>query len=716
MHPSMKIKGADGFTPELIRDEVARGGRMVIYVYCVSLLVMTIKRPTSIHFVRAGQSTGVRGLPFTLVTLLFGWWGFPWGPIYSIECLYKNLRGGLDVTDDVLASILPAPKSGPGEIPTAPTLPPRPPAKSFTRRQLILGATAIIAVIVGIYASICVSAGEKLQVAVLNGLPDRATFTINGQAVAVGPCGYTLVTLPEGEFTVAAAANRPAETFRLETPFWSRPFNPSLAVINPDHAALFYRYHVIYKADNATGDDHGQPIDTTFYANQSHYLLPLPDYAFEEAPRSVTMPKGARFSSKTRIALAPVREPGDRIEFVAENLSDEAAQTFARNLTINQPDDERVLLAISRSLKPEVTLALLETRLDERPLRIEWHRYYQNLAERLHPELDLRAHYAALAAREPAEGAFHYLIGRIEPDSADARRSYERALAADHPCAHAHIGLGYLDNACGRFADALAHYDLAIQAGLKNETVLANRRDMLMALHRNDELLADIRLRRTANPRSLALAAEEIQAVLATTPKPDAVRKIEEAALARNSADATAEDKQSMRAYLDATAAYALGDETSFANEAGKLKGPVYAFQTAVSRRDHRSAQLALKSTPQPPANYLLILHLVARQAADEPAAQTYWTQAIEALGREGYTEKLVAEQLAGKAPLNAEWIHSASLPVLQKSLIFTSLGLQHPDQRETFHAWADQYNYSPDFPRLLIKSVIQPSAQVTRL
>lgn len=712
----MKIQGADGFTPELIRDEVARGGRMVIYVYCVSLFVITLKRPTSIYFVRAGQSPGVRGLPFTLVTLLFGWWGIPWGPIYSIECLYKNLRGGIDVTDDVLASILPAPKSGPGTPATAVPPTPRPPAKAFTRRQLILGATAIVAVIVGIYASICISAGEKLQVAVLNGLPERTTFTINGEAVAVGPLGYTLLTLPEGEFTVAAAANRPAETFRLETPFWSRPFNPTLAVINPDHTALFYRYHVIYKADNATGDDHGQPTDTAFYANQSHYLLPVPDYAFVEAPRSVTMPKGARFSSKTRIALAPVQEPADRIEFVTENLNDEAALAFARNLTGNQPDDERVLLAVSRSLKPEVALALFESRLDERPLRTEWHRYYQNLAERLQPELDLRARYAALATREPAEGAFHYLIGRIEPDSADARRSYERGLAAGHPCAHAHIGLGYLDNACGRFAEALAHYDLAIQAGLKNETVLSNRRDMLMALHRHDELLADIRLRRTANPRSLALAVEEIQVVLATTPQADAVRKIEEAAIARNSTDATAEDKQNMRAYLDATAAYALGDEAGFAAEAGKLKGPVYAFQTAISRRDHRSAQLALKNTPQPPSNYLFILHLVARQAADEQAAQTYWTQAIDALGHEGYTEKLVAEQLAGKTPLNAEWIHSASLPILQKSLIFTSLGLQHPDQRGTFHAWADEYNYSPDFPRLLIKSVIKPPAQVTRL
>ena len=132
----MKIKGADGFTPELIRDEVARGGRMVIYVYCVSLLVVTIKRPTSIHFVRAGQNPGVRGLPFTLVTLLLGWWGFPWGPIYTIGALITNLSGGKDVTSQVAANLFPPPMPayvGSGSWPPPPQPPAAPPPNYYSQ-------------------------------------------------------------------------------------------------------------------------------------------------------------------------------------------------------------------------------------------------------------------------------------------------------------------------------------------------------------------------------------------------------------------------------------------------------------------------------------------------------------------------------------------------------------------------------------------------------
>ena len=48
---SMKIIGAEGLDPQTIRDEVARGARFVIYHYCVSIVVMTFKRPSNIYFI-----------------------------------------------------------------------------------------------------------------------------------------------------------------------------------------------------------------------------------------------------------------------------------------------------------------------------------------------------------------------------------------------------------------------------------------------------------------------------------------------------------------------------------------------------------------------------------------------------------------------------------------------------------------------------------------
>jgi len=30
----------------------------------------------------------------SLKTLLLGWWGIPWGPIYSVQAIFSNLFGG----------------------------------------------------------------------------------------------------------------------------------------------------------------------------------------------------------------------------------------------------------------------------------------------------------------------------------------------------------------------------------------------------------------------------------------------------------------------------------------------------------------------------------------------------------------------------------------------------------------------------------------------
>lgn len=47
-------------------------------------------------------SAANHGLGYSLLTLCLGWWGIPWGPIYSIGSLYTNFTGGKDVTQEVL--------------------------------------------------------------------------------------------------------------------------------------------------------------------------------------------------------------------------------------------------------------------------------------------------------------------------------------------------------------------------------------------------------------------------------------------------------------------------------------------------------------------------------------------------------------------------------------------------------------------------------------
>jgi len=102
----MKIKNIEGLTVDELNREVSNGAKFVLYSYTVSIIIMTFKRPSDIYFVRADEKPIVKGLPFTFLSLVLGWWGIPWGPIYTIQSLAKNLGGGKDVTQHVMASMV----------------------------------------------------------------------------------------------------------------------------------------------------------------------------------------------------------------------------------------------------------------------------------------------------------------------------------------------------------------------------------------------------------------------------------------------------------------------------------------------------------------------------------------------------------------------------------------------------------------------------------
>lgn len=102
---SIKIKGMDDMTPSEIKRELESGARFVLYQYTISIVVMTFKRSSSIYFIKAGHNPLIPGLKFTFLSLLFGWWGIPWGPIYTIGSVFKNLTGGVNVTEEVIQAM-----------------------------------------------------------------------------------------------------------------------------------------------------------------------------------------------------------------------------------------------------------------------------------------------------------------------------------------------------------------------------------------------------------------------------------------------------------------------------------------------------------------------------------------------------------------------------------------------------------------------------------
>jgi hypothetical protein len=99
----MYVRGIDGLTPATLDEAIRSGGRFVFFECCISCLIYTLRRPSEIVFLPYDHWGWLHGLPYTILSLFFGWWALPWGVIYTPLVLATNLSGGCNVTGSTRA-------------------------------------------------------------------------------------------------------------------------------------------------------------------------------------------------------------------------------------------------------------------------------------------------------------------------------------------------------------------------------------------------------------------------------------------------------------------------------------------------------------------------------------------------------------------------------------------------------------------------------------
>ena len=99
------LKNTQHIAFEDLEQAIVNGARFVTYQYTISLLAITLLRLTPVYYIPPGVKAGAYRRRANGLSLLFGWWGLPWGPMRTIQGLITNGKGGIDVTRDVMANI-----------------------------------------------------------------------------------------------------------------------------------------------------------------------------------------------------------------------------------------------------------------------------------------------------------------------------------------------------------------------------------------------------------------------------------------------------------------------------------------------------------------------------------------------------------------------------------------------------------------------------------
>jgi hypothetical protein len=134
-----------------LERQILDGGRFVVFQYCVSVVVMSFRGTSRVMFLRANESGVGAALGYSLISFVVGWWGIPWGPIWTATALGNNLTGGKDMTAAVLAQ-----KVGPARAAQIIASRRRGPAEKSSKPLWFAlgGAAAILAILVFAFASI----------------------------------------------------------------------------------------------------------------------------------------------------------------------------------------------------------------------------------------------------------------------------------------------------------------------------------------------------------------------------------------------------------------------------------------------------------------------------------------------------------------------------------------------------------------------------------
>ncbi|HUG12983.1 MAG TPA: hypothetical protein VMM36_18340 [Opitutaceae bacterium] len=704
----MKIHGVDGMSPEYIRDEINRGGRMVIYTYCVSVVLMTFKRPSDIRLVKAAQSPAAAGWPYILASFLFGWWGIPWGPIYTVQSIYQNLCGGIDVTDAVLHDMFPTGSAS--HAPAAATSATPATSGGFNARVAMMMLVAVcVAGLIGISAY-CYHKTQNLTVVLTSGLGEPYTVVLNGEEHSLAPWESKVLTLAEGEFTLTDAAGSEVvggeRTFNFSLPFFDHLGSENVAIINPDRVAVLIDGEVPYYKD-----DTAPPQDETpgfrILVSQLTYFLPKPDFVIEPAAESISLPSGTTRLVKRRLYNVP--DPGlpQIIETISEKLGYPAVREFL-TLLAKHRSDEDFLGPATMALEAEDLRAFFQINLGVRPVPVEWHRYYQGNMAMHFPDHDLVGEYRTYLQAEPDNGALCYLLARQVADRAEQDGLWKRALAADPPCHYAYNAIGYNAATTGRFEEALAHYDESLKAGIASKALTRNRRELLMALGKTSELLAEISEERKSRPFELALVEEEMIAAYAATNDPAEAAGRKDAYMAAcKSSNLPPEFLDDSEAFLGAALAQLTGDMETYARQLSRFKYPFYQFRASIAAGDADGAAVLAAQDLRGDSSAHLLLYLLALRRGDEQGAEHHFAAAHTAMRAGSPDSRMVATLLEDARP-DASAICDSHIEIESKRILLTAMGVRYSADREVYFAMARKLNFNPQFPQHLLTSFLK--------
>jgi len=628
----------------------------------------------------------------------------------ALDLLEKAMRGQPTLEKDraFRRTVRQSEKQCLGRTPFLPSLP-------FYRRRAVLVGGAVLAaaaILFGISAWLT----EHRNLYVVNGFSRPIAVAIDGGApMRLRAAKYENVTLGEGHHTARVTwpdGHTSEMAFDLATPWWRRLTESPLFVLNPGGAGVILWEEVTY----STHPSATAPYHYRLYTGQPMVALSDINYPFQHAPKEIQIEGGSQ-TKRTRVSLLELDDPAGFLAGQTESLPAADLMTFAEAHLENTPEDERLLqayaLAAAHGDQRERYRRFLAARLVDRPVRIEWHRYYQQNGLENGDEATLVKQYDALLAAEPQSAVLLYLRGRLCARRSEAMAYDERALAADPTLAYAWYGKAYHLRAVGDYAAARAA--MAEACRLKPDDVAMAEmwfQDRL-ALGEYEALLTEVRATQAKTPLDWNLYARQMTLCEAMN-QPEAAQQAFDDYAAHLRREFKKGAETSVR-LARIKMLYATNRYDELVQEAQAIPGPQIIFETLfLAHLVHGNLDEASRMTdPMTPGNEWAALWVSLGWClkGDRAQAETWRKRAQQQLAGGNSDDRAAAELLGSATAPSMEAVDDLSGEPLWRAAVLLALADQHPEIREALLAEVRQICSTPIVPQQFLRQVAEALA-----
>ncbi len=573
-------------------------------------------------------------------------------------------------------------------------------------RKVVLSG-GLLLVVVALLVALAWPFITSYRVHVVNGLGKPYTVHIGDETLELVPGEIVRVSVPGDEFTVRfddPSLGFPDQTLSVKQIESDRLMSFGTRVLNPDRMALLVKESIVY-SDGPT-DAKGA---LTFYFGEALYTFDNIDYAFRDSPDQVQIDRDKGY--EYRRVLYEVRPDAvhGRVDAIASHESPERALEYAQAVAPRCIDAPYLPFFLAGSLDWEAFLDLAAPHLEARPLRVEWHRAYQNVFEGRGEYARLDREYRALLDDEPENGIRLYLLGRLLSDPELAHDLFERATKATPPSEHAWYALSYASLANARFEDCLEEVDRALSFSPGNPTYVDHRRECLQGAGAYEELLAMRRASLADDPWNVDLREEEVALlhVLNRAEEADGVAaEILKEIIAAGDKEFYAEQKAEFEIVVE----LALRDGPAFVERLGQSEFEADRFYASLLTGELDNADVLLSNSESAGPGDHLLLALEARRKGRTRLARKRLALAVEGYADQSRETAELARLLKDGRGVPTDELIRLGVHPFHKRTLLAALAVWRPSDRERIARMARALNYHWDVTGLILDRALAES------